>query len=322
MISIIVPVYNGENFVMETLNSIKAQTYTDFEVLVCDDGSSDNTRELVESLSKEDSRFNFVALEHQGAPGHARNAGLRLAKGEYVLYFDSDDKMEPNMLTTLLASMDENTDLVIGNVRYYNVVTKCVCDNEMQAFFNKETYTYNDLFTINPFPCNKLYRKSFLLDSNVWYLEKVFNQDLGYFLCLVMHRPRFKVVKDVVMEYRIRPNSITTSKKTMKKHLDILHVYEQVFAEYEKLDVKDMEYGLYEMFIKTMIFKVSFFDLTRDLKEVNMIRDYLYKRVPDWYKREEYLNYYSFKKRVYNTILLRFKCFKLIGKYKQLKRGE
>ena len=321
LVSVIVPVYNGESFVLETLRSIQNQTFKDFEVLVMDDGSTDRTKEIVDALHEEDNRFNFVALPHQGAPGHARNEGLRQAKGTYLVYFDSDDKMEATMLEDMLALMDDDTDLVIGNARYYDVVNKCECDNEMSHFFSKEEHTYNDLFTINPFPCNKMYRRAFLLNTGVWYLEKVFNQDLGYFLCNVMHRPRFKVQHKVIMEYHIRPNSITTSKKTLKRHKDILKVFDQVFEEYEKCDAKDMEYGLYEMFIKTMIFKVSFFDLLRDQEEIKEIRTYLYTHAPKWYKRKEYLNYYSFKKRIYNTLLIRMQLYGLIGNYKKLKKG-
>lgn len=320
-ISVIVPVYNGESFVEETLRSIQRQSFRDFEVLVMDDGSTDHTKDIVEKMHLEDERFRFVELEHQGAPGHARNEGLRLAKGEFVVYFDSDDIMMECMLEQMIVAMDDETDLVIGNARYYDIVRKCECDNEMGQFFGKKNYTYNDLFTINPFPCNKMYRRFFLLETGVLYLERIFNQDLGYFLCNVMHRPRFKVVDTIVMEYRIRPNSITTSKKTVKRHMDILKVFDQVFEEYEKCKAYDMEYGLYEMFIKTMIFKISFFDLRKDQEEIKTIRKYLYTHCPDWYRRKEYTSYYSLKKRIYNTILIRWQWYDAIGRYKSFKKG-
>ena len=275
LISVIVPVYNGENFIKDTLLSIQNQTCTDFECLVVDDGSIDNTKQIVNDLHQDAARFSFIPLEHHGAPGHARNEGLRRAKGEYVVYFDSDDYMFPNFLEIMLSKMEENTDLVIGNFRTFDVVNKKVLLSEMDSFIQKKQRTTNDLFTISPFPCNKMYRKKFLLDTNVWYLEGVFNQDLSYFLSLCMHHPSFQVVEEEVMEYHVRPNSITTSKKTAKKHIDILACFDQVFDEYEKEKAYDLEYGLYEMFIKTMIYKISFFDLEKDTKEINQIRDYL-----------------------------------------------
>ncbi len=320
-ISVVVPVYNGEKFLKETLESIQSQTFTDFEVLVVDDGSNDATASIVADFGVLDKRFKFIPLAHQGAPGHCRNEGLRRAKGKYLVYLDSDDSMYPTMLEDMHALMDEETDLVIGNAEYVDVVNKCVVDNEMGSFFSKDSFDYNDLFSINPFPCNKMYKRDFLVESGVSYLEGVFNQDLGYFLCLVMHKPRFKVLKKKIMEYHIRPNSITTSKKTIKKHMDILQVFDQVFAEYAKSDAREMEYGLYEMFIKTMMYKISFFDLRKDQKEIKEIRSYLYEHCPNWYKREEYLNYYSKKKQLYNTLVVRYQLYSVIGLYKSLKRG-
>lgn len=322
LVSVVVPTYNAEKFLEETLRSIQSQTLTDFEVLVVDDGSSDDTKGVVEKFHKEDNRFSFFGLEHQGAPGHSRNEGLRLAKGDYVVFFDSDDSMEPTMLEDLVAQMDESTDLVIGNARYFDVVRNCECASGNEEFFASDTHSYNDLFTINPFPCNKMYRRQFLLDSNVWYLERVFNQDLGYFLCLIMHRPKFKVLNKIIMEYHIRPNSITTNKKTIKRHIDILKVFDQVFEEFSKFGSKDMEYGLYQMFIKTMVFKISFFDIEQHLDEIKLVRNYLYEHAPNWYRTEEYTSYFSLKKKLYHVALIRMQLYGIIRKYKQLKRGR
>ena len=319
LVSVVVPTYNAVKFLDNTLQSIINQTYSSLEILVIDDGSSDNTADLVKHIK--DDRIRFIELEHQGAPGHCRNHGLQIAKGELLIYFDSDDYMEPTMIEKMVALYKQNqVDIVICMPRYFDIVNNKVVTNEHEAFMKKETYELNDLFEINPFPCNKLYRKEFLLESNVTYLEGVFNQDLGYFLSLLFHRPSFTICKEQLMEYRIRPNSITTSLKTRKKHRDILAVFNQVFMEYEKYPCLDLKQGLEKMFIKTMLFKIGFFDPLKDKEDIENIRKFLYKNCPLWYKHKGFKEYYSFKKQIYNILLVHFKLYNVIGLYKAIKR--
>lgn len=319
LVSVVVPTYNAEKFLENTLTSIVQQSYLDLEVLVVDDGSNDNTEGVVSSIN--DDRVRFIALEHQGAPGHCRNRGLLEAKGEVVVYFDSDDYMEPTMIEEMVnVYLKENVDLVICQPRYRDIVHDRIVSNEQEKFFAKDSYTWNDLFDINPFPCNKLYRRSFLLDSKVFYAERVFNQDLGYFLCLVFHKPSFKVCKSELMEYRIRPNSITTSTKTRKKHMDILEVFQQVFDEYEKYPCDEMKTSLEKMFIKTMLFKIGFFNPSTEVEEIKKIRNYLYEKCPTWYKHPGFKEHYSTSKQIYNQLLVRFQLYGVLGWYKTIKK--
>lgn len=319
LVSVVVPTYNAESFLENTLQSIVKQTYSELEILVVDDGSIDGTKRVVDTM--EDSRIRFIPLEHQGAPGHCRNQGLKEAKGELLIYFDSDDYMEPTCLEEMVQCYQSHpVDVVICQPRYYNVVTKKVQSNEQEAFFAKEEYTWNDLFEINPFPCNKLYRRSFLLETKVLYKERVFNQDLGYFLCLLFHKPTFTILKRELMEYRIRPNSITTSLKTRKKHMDILEVFDQVFEEYEKYPCVEMKPALEKMFIKTMLFKIGFFDPLTQKEEIKKIRSYLYAKCPTWYNHPGFKEYYSFPKQLYNQLLVRYEGYTLLGLYKKFKK--
>lgn len=320
LVSVIIPTYNAASFVDNTLQSVLKQSYTNIEILVVDDGSNDNTQQVIESYN--DPRIQFHPREHQGAPGHCRNYGYTIAQGETIIYLDSDDYMEPNMIEEMVKCYQESeVDLVICQPRYYDVVNHRIVSNEQEKFFAQDTYTLSDLFEINPFPCNKMYRKSFLEQSGVLYLERVFNQDLGYFLSLVFHKPRFTICKKELMEYRIRPNSITTSSRTRKKHMDILHVFDQVFAEYEKTKSYELHDALEKMFIRTMLFKISFFDLLSEKENVLKIRAYLYEHSPKWYAAKGFKEYYSTVKQVYNRLLVQYQLYTPIGIYKKIKRG-
>lgn len=99
-VSIIMPIYNGEDNLENSLNSIKAQTFEDFELLCVNDGSTDSTLDILEEFSKNDSRIRIISQKN-GGPGSARNNGLKNCTGEYVYFMDSDDRIVPDFLETL-----------------------------------------------------------------------------------------------------------------------------------------------------------------------------------------------------------------------------
>ncbi len=111
MVSIIIPTYNRADIIAKTLDSIKNQTIADWECLVVDDASSDNIKEVIEEYSSQDGRFRYIRNRHsKGAPG-ARNTGIEQANGEYVILFDSDNRMHPDCLEKMMVSLKEGYDV-------------------------------------------------------------------------------------------------------------------------------------------------------------------------------------------------------------------
>ena len=113
MISVIVPVYNVEEYLEECLNSIQHQTYTDIEVILVNDGSRDGSKEICERYCQQDSRFHLINQENKGLSG-ARNRGMTESKGELITFVDSDDVLKEDMLEQLLKHMtsEEMEDIV------------------------------------------------------------------------------------------------------------------------------------------------------------------------------------------------------------------
>ena len=114
MISIIVPVYNVEQYIEEAVNSVVRQTYTDWELLLVNDGSTDQSLKLCREFEKLDSRIHVIDRENGGVSS-ARNAGLERARGEWVGFLDGDDWLEENCLETALSRVDGDTDVVCWN---------------------------------------------------------------------------------------------------------------------------------------------------------------------------------------------------------------
>ena len=112
MISIIIPLYNAARFIAETLQSVQAQTYTDWECIVVDDGSTDNGAEIVQRIAQADMRIRYVYQSNAG-PSAARNHGLRLAKGDYIQFLDADDWFPPQRFENMLAAYARTEENVI-----------------------------------------------------------------------------------------------------------------------------------------------------------------------------------------------------------------
>lgn len=103
MVSIIIPTYNRENVIERAINSILKQTYTSYEIIVVDDGSADNTKDVIEKI--QDSRIRYIALQENQGVAHARNIGIQGAKYEYIAFLDSDDEWLPNKLELQMMKM-------------------------------------------------------------------------------------------------------------------------------------------------------------------------------------------------------------------------
>ena len=112
MISIIIPLYNAARFIAETLQSVQAQTYTDWECIVVDDGSTDNGAEIVLGMAKADTRIRYVYQSNAG-PSAARNHGLRLAKGDYIQFLDADDWFPQQRFERMLSAYMQTSEKVI-----------------------------------------------------------------------------------------------------------------------------------------------------------------------------------------------------------------
>ncbi len=175
-ISIIIPVYNTAAYLPQLFECLQTQTMSDFEVIFVDDGSSDNSVELLhqfELSSKQPVRI--FTQSHQYAAA-ARNFGIKQATGTYIIFIDSDDFVEPDYLEKLYSNaVDNNADLGICNMDQFQVAT-----NSFEEFFTINTnqippVKYFNRFDLGeylfifctPPPCNKIYRRQFLLEHNI-----------------------------------------------------------------------------------------------------------------------------------------------------------
>ena len=234
LISIIVPIYNVENYLRQCLDSIQNQTYKKFECIMVNDGSTDSSQQIAEEYLT-DSRFTLINQSNKGLSG-ARNTGISHIREEstFISFVDSDDYIYPDFLETLIEHIEDGVDIIEGMIEYFHDEIKVdrVChDFEKQTLMTKDDklgkFALNEL-RVSVFP--KLFRKSLLTED--FFPEGWIFEDLAVVPELISHSGKWIKLPKVIYGYRIRPNSITTKE----------------FSE-EKLDVFKI-FGKYDLFFK------------------------------------------------------------------------
>jgi glycosyltransferase involved in cell wall biosynthesis len=205
MISVIVPVYNGADRIIRCLESIKHQTYTDFECIVIDDGSTDGSYDLVEKWINDD-RFHLYRQENAGV-AITRNRGIEYAKGEFIAFADQDDYVMEEYLTHMVNAADDKTDVVVGG---YERVT----DVGNDIFNIKLTKGEFSKFVV-PTPWAHLYRKSFIQDKGIRFLDSKIGEDIYFNIMAYCRTPNVKVLENCT-DYKWVDNKRSVSNSLQK----------------------------------------------------------------------------------------------------------
>lgn len=168
LVSVVIPVYNAEKTIKQCVNSILNSSYTNLEILIIDDGSDKETADECDQLALIDERIKVTHQENSGVSS-ARNYGIEIAKGNFIMFVDADDSIEPNLLETLMNIMEqEQADIVATGYReYYNdgSFKECFCSEKKDVRHGKEILT--DFFVTNNISWTvwaKLYKKSVIKD--------------------------------------------------------------------------------------------------------------------------------------------------------------
>ncbi|MFI3327563.1 MAG: glycosyltransferase family 2 protein [Rikenellaceae bacterium] len=223
-VSIIIPVYNTEKYLRECLDSIVGQTLQEIEVVCVNDGSTDGSLEILKEYAAKDSRIIIVDKENEGA-GESRNKGLAVAKGDAVIFFDSDDYMEPSALEVMYkALMRDVSDLVVcrsmeidedgaalGPINYS--VKSNLIDGKSK--FSPLDYASHIFQIFVGWPWDKLYRRSFIIDSGLQFQNLRNSEDTFFILISLVLAEQITCVDDCFMLHRKHQRSISV---TRQKH--------------------------------------------------------------------------------------------------------
>ncbi len=242
-VSVIVPVYNAEDFIERCLYYLIAQTIKEIEIIIVNDGSTDNTMAIVEEIAKRDSRIKILEQENK-LQGAARNKGILIAKGEYIGFCDADDYIDYEYYEKLYnAAKKYDSDIALAaNVRVSETKYKPRLNITKEEIFIDTLDKFNACNQRkNECPTNKIYRTSYLVQNNILFPEGVYCEDKLFSIKSVYYSNKIVTVPNVHYYYWENPNSTVNSKKT-KKHIEDRRLSKRAvlnFVKEKNIPVKD-----------------------------------------------------------------------------------
>lgn len=234
-VSVIIPVYRAEKYIIECIDSLLNQTLKDIEVIVVDDHGDDNSISLIKEYIKNHERkeiFRFIATKTNSGPGIARNAGLEIAEGEYIAFLDSDDKASPSMYEELynMAKL-QSADICYCHIQQVDVTGKSIGilrnQQTSQGIFTQKEKRHL-LVNFVAYLWSYIYRRDFLQTNFILFPPEKSSEDSYFLTCCLMCAKRIAYVDKYLYHYRHIENSLS-HRKNDKRYLDKLSVFKRLF---------------------------------------------------------------------------------------------
>lgn len=234
-LSIVVPVYNVEDYIHECIQSILSQTFKDFELILVNDGSTDRSGAICDEHAEKDQRIRVIHKEN-GGQSSARNRGIDAAKGNYIGFIDSDDWIEPEMYEILYTRLVENdADISACNMMQYEKgeTKHLYCHKTDDVSYDRDSAMdelyLNERLTFSP--CNKLYKKA--LFEGIRFKEGYILEDMDFSYRMMHQAGKIYYTGQALYNYRYNEKS-TMRKIFSKKRLDEFEVRKNMYLFYQK----------------------------------------------------------------------------------------
>lgn len=300
-ISIIIPVYNVEKYIEKAMESIIKQTYKNIEIIIIDDESKDNSIEICEKYEKQDKRIKIIHQKNKGLSG-ARNTGLEVATGEYIMFIDPDDTFELDACENLYNAIEKTkADYVIAN---YRNMDEDDTKWEKPAFdltkYKEMEITSEDIsksfYVMNSGVWNKIFNKKFLDNINIKFIEKMPAEDAIFTTYCYMKAKKIYYIPETVYNYRLRESDSISSSCSKEYFLGINRAYKMIynnFKENNRLDyyrffyAKSMNYILYKFIDSTLLTVEERIEILDKMKWFYLLNDEL--KIPTILKSVQYI---------------------------------
>ncbi len=250
-ISVIVPVYNVESYVRKCVDSIRAQTYTELEIILVDDGATDASPRICDELAAEDSRIRVIHKTNGGLSS-ARNAGLDVATGDYIGFIDSDDYISADMYERLAAAIEPLGERGLSNVMFCRVTEDGVTSPssvihtsdaaiEPQAYLEELLLHQGDVSV-----CTKLFPRALI--EHTRFIEGRYNEDLLFMLELIPRIEQIRFVGSVGYYYLSRRSSASSTYGNAVRDMvtNSVLVYDTVTKQYPSLSAQALRFMMYQ----------------------------------------------------------------------------
>ena len=345
-VSVIIPVYNVEKYLRKCLESVINQTLEEIEIIVINDGSTDNSKRIIAEFEEKDTRIKVINQKNQGL-SMARNSGLKIATGEYVGFIDSDDYIEIDMYEKMYKKAKEmDSDVVSCN--YKNIFSKYeeIVDNFNDELIKIDKQNIEKFWKINYEEIvtpvwNKIYRRSLIVKNKIEFVSNniISSEDILFNLQYISEANNIFNMKEVFYNYMRREDSITTSKKARKNMMKrCIHIAELFDNHCNEKNYKMNELVLY-IFHEELAIGLSYsnkLNVQAIANEINIARkSYLFNSYINkilygnkLYSYGKYKNGYPIIKKLFDKIfailvklkLTHFAAFMQILRFKRVQK--
>lgn len=247
-VSVILPVYNVENYLSKCIESLSNQTYQNVEYLFIDDGSMDNSGAIITEKSANDSRFRYYKKENGGVSS-ARNLGIEKKTGDFIMFYDPDDYLYPDAIENLIEPMLKDSDINVTVSRYrrtyegkrplsdylYQFQRKCNTSSTGDTVFENKSLLYN----MYQAPWGKMFRASIFDNPNIRFPENTFYEDLIFTTKYFPEFGKVLFVDKITVDYLVRPGSAMTTNND--KNIMLMLGLEQNTTKQSLLEVMNKE---------------------------------------------------------------------------------
>ena len=312
-LSFIVPIYNSEKYLEKCINSMINQTLKDIEIILINDGSTDNSENVIKSFN--DKRITYIKKKNEGI-GKTRNLGIKLAKGKYISFLDSDDYLENNFAEVLYNKAEQcSCDIVICD---YFVDDKEIKKEKCISFNDTNLKKYPKLLTdIELGPCNKIYKNNLFINKNNRFIENLKYEDAPFVVRMILAAKKIGKVDLPLTHYVIHNFSETTTRD--EKIFDILKIVDIINNDLNDINFPKDEQTNLSVKILTNYTIQQRYVVDHKMRNlfINKVFSYLNNLNPAW-KKCDFLRHLPFYKRIIksNKFLTKVYC----NLYQLLKR--
>lgn len=296
IVSIIVPVYNVSEYVDACIVSIIRQTYSDFELILVDDGSTDESGNVCEQWAAKDSRIQVIHKSNGGL-SDARNAGLDIARGRYICFVDGDDSIEPQLLATTIPYMEQGFDLVRYRYEFQGSSQKAVFQTlpdtfhfDNQADIGRFILQYYLTYKINYEIWSGIYRADIIRSHNLRFVDnkKIFSEDICFFLYYLVYCANVKMLNRKLYHYTIRDNSIMSHDRSTLNAGRISLLGEMVYTYYSTIHANDLLRAFPAIYFLLIDIQVAMYLHNNPSTDILSIRQPLMVSIPNlpFFKRQ------------------------------------
>ncbi|MFH1547498.1 MAG: glycosyltransferase, partial [bacterium] len=202
LVSIVIPVHNGEKYIEESIKSCLLQTYSNFEIIVVDDKSTDNTLQILKELENRESKLIIIEAEKQNGLGNVLNIGIKASSGKYIARLDADDVMYPTRLEKQVSFMEINTDVVVvgGQIDTMDENGKIIGE---RSYSLQDSDIKKNLFLFQPFAHPAVMIRKDAAEKVGYYPENIWKVEDVMFFFKMSKVGKFANLPDKVIKYRM-----------------------------------------------------------------------------------------------------------------------